>query len=331
MIKRIVAFLLIGCTLCISGCSAKSQSAANRAENENKLYLIAGLDDAAQNADVIFTVAYDANACEMRVAQIPRDTYLRCESPQNKINQLYSAKLAAGASEEEAFSVFASALERQFGMRLDGYLAVKLDVFRRIVDMLGGVDIELSRDMTLTIDTDRTLVLKAGMNHIDGNAAECFIRYRSGYAMGDIGRLDAQKLFLSALFAKLKNGLTLPAVYELSSIIKNDAITDVRFPTDVFPLLDTVRDGQKKTVVFATVPGEPAFGENGVSFYILNRKSAAEMAKKYMFAFREFDPDRSFTNKSIDSFANIYGDGTIKIREYSGEDIRDMTITIKDQ
>ena len=327
MLKRCFsAIILISFLAMLSGCSRRRDNAVDTAGKDSFLYLVAGLDDAANNTDVLFTVGYDAEGAVLRVAQIPRDTYIRSASSQNKINQIYATRLDEGATKEEAFAYLAKELERAFGMRLDGYLAVDLASFRELVDVLGGVEIELSHDMTFTTDTGEQITLKAGKNCISGDMAESFIRYRSGYAMGDLGRLDAQKLFLNALFGALRGNMTLPVISRISAICKSEAITDLSFPADIRPIIDTVRDGREKTTVFATVPGEPAIGKNGISYYVLNRKSAAEMAKSYMFAFRAFDPDRRFFDGESDAFSNIYEDDGIAIREYTADSIKDINI-----
>ena len=331
MKNRILAFILLVAVtvLCLASCADRYQTAIKKENKNHFLYLIAGLDDAAENTDVIFTVGYDADNHVMTVAQIPRDTYLNFGSSQNKLNQLYASAVASGMDKNSAFARFASGLERHFGVRFDGYLGIKLDAFKAVVERLGGLDIELSSDMTFSLDGEEKIKLKRGTNHITAKEAEVFVRYRSGYALGDLGRIDAQKLFLNALFLKMSSGMSLPLIFDIVDIIENDAISDISLSAVADLAMDAIGNKSEKTILYATVPGEATQSKYGVSYYVLNRKSAAEMAKRYMFAFREFDPDRRFVDRSSIAFSNIYDDTDIQIREYTAQSLNEMKIIEK--
>ena len=331
MKNRILALIILVtiAVLSFASCADRYQVTIKKESKNHFLYLIAGLDDAAENTDVIFTVGYDADNHIMTVAQIPRDTYLNFGSSQNKLNQLYASAVAEGMDKNSAFAKFTSGIERHFGVRFDGYLAIKLDAFKAVVDRLGGLDIELSSDMTFSLDGENQIILKRGTNHITSKEAEAFVRYRSGYALGDLGRIDAQKLFLNALFMKLASGMSLPLIIDIINVVENDAISDMSLSSVADVVLEAMGNKSEKTILYATVPGEATQGKHGVSYYILNRKSAAELAKRYMFAFREFDPDRRFVDRSSIAFSNIYDDTDIPIREYTAQSLNEMKIIEK--
>jgi len=326
--KSILKFTSV-CLICIillSSCFLKSDSVMKNGESDNHLYLVVGFDDAAENTDVIFTLGYDKSQNLVSVAQIPRDTYYNFGESQNKINQLYSSLRSKGEDSYEAMHKVTEEISYLFGTEFDGFIGITTDTFRKIVDGLGGVDIELSRDMTVYLDGDEPVILKAGINTINGEIAERFVRYRKGYAMGDIGRLDAQKMFLNALFAKASSGLTLPSLMSVASAIQSSAVTDMGLSDVVSLIMSSLTQKDTARSVFATVPGEAAVSEKGLSYFVLNRKSAAEIAKKYMFATREFDRDRKCRNSAEQAFMNIYDDDTLKIKEYYNEEIKDMHI-----
>ncbi len=322
-----IACLLLGILLIFTACRPKVESTAKKYEKDHYLYLVAGLDDAAKNTDVLFTLSYDANAHVTRIAQIPRDTYFGFGNAQNKINQFYATKISAGSDKMDAFDAFARELEVNFGTKFDGYIGISTSVFRKLVDTLGGLDIELEEDMVISLDSDsKEILLKKGTNHIDGEYAERFVRYRSGYAMGDLGRIDAQKIFLNALFSKIARGLTLPSLIEIAKIIQEEAITNIGLSKVINLVFDAISEKCDKTTYYATLPGEPAQNANGVSYYVLNRKSTAEMIKNYMFSYEEFDARRMFLNSADTAFVNIYEDDSIKLREYTGKTLSGMHI-----
>jgi LCP family protein required for cell wall assembly len=296
-------------------------------EKEKYLYLVAGLDDAAENTDVLFTLGYDSETHITRIAQIPRDTYFNFGGGQNKINQYYASRRYAGEDKSTAMSHTAEAISKLFGTEFDGYIALSTTAFRNVVNAIGGLNLEVPDDITVTLDTDESpIVLHKGVNHIDGAMAERFVRYRSGYVMGDLGRLDAQKIFLNALFAKVTAGLTFPSLMRIAGVLQNEAITNIKLSSIASIVIDEVKSDDEKKTVYATVPGEPIQNANGLSYYVLNRKSAAELAKTFMFATKEFDVKHQLCNNDELGFVNIYNDDSYKIKEYSNYDLSNMHI-----
>ena len=323
---KISALFLVIVTL-FTSCSGLTKTAIKNYEKEKYLYLVAGLDDAAENTDVLFTLGYDSETHITRIAQIPRDTYFNFGGGQNKINQYYASRRYAGEDKRLAMSHTAEAISELFGTEFDGYIALSTAAFRNVVNAIGGLDIDVPEDITVTLDTDESpIVLRKGINHIDGSMAERFVRYRSGYVMGDLGRLDAQKIFLNALFAKVTSGLTFPALMKIAGVLQNEAITNIKFSSIASLVIDEIKSDEEKKTVYATVPGEPTQAASGLSFYVLNRKSAAELAKDYMFATDEFDKKRQLCNDKELSFANIYNDDSFEIKEYSNYDLSNMHI-----
>ena len=313
----------------ISILSGSGGAALNKNSDSGKskfLYLVAGFDDAAENTDVLFTVGVDTDSSTAYVAQIPRDTYFAFGESQNKINQIYAVKRLRGSNQSDAMKATTDAISSAFGVEFDGYIGVTVDSFKKIVDAIGGVDIEVPQDITLQIDGEMPLLLHRGVNHISGSDAEKFVRYRKGYATGDLGRIDAQKLFLNAIFAKFSSAISVNSIIDLASVIKTDVITNLGI-SDLFSvLLKTNRSKAEKRTFYATVPGEAAFSSNGLSYYVLNRKSAAETARKYMFSKGKFDIEEKFLNKDDSKFVDIYRSENIFVKEFSNKNLADIKI-----
>ena len=237
--------------------------------------------------------------------------------------------MSAGVPQKNALEQTSHDIADAFGTKFDGFFGVTIETFKRIIDAVGGVDIVLNEEKRIYLDGEDPIVLKQGKNHIDGEAAERFVRYRSGYAMGDLGRIDAQKIFLNALFSKILTGLKLPTIIKVASIIEKEVTTDVKLYDFINVFIDVINSKTDKRAFYATLPGEPVESENGLSFYVLNRKSSAEMVSKYMFANEEFDKERKFLNSSDNHFSNVYFDDSVKFKEYTSENIKDLRITKK--
>lgn len=325
----ITLILFIVLSILLASCAPKAKDAIGECKKEKYVYLVVGFDEAAENTDVLFTMTYDAKTNTAYVAQIPRDTYYKFGSGQNKINQIYATLVSQGNSSKNALKITAEKIAKLFGTEFDGYLGITVDTFRNVVDAIGGIDLELKQDMTLYLDDENPLFLKKGKNHIDGNSAVSFVRFRSGYAMGDLGRIDAQKLFLNSLFWKLSEGVSLPLLFKLAGAFQNRIITDVKLMDVLSLYIDAMNSEHEKKVCYVTVPGCPVENSNGISFYVLNRKSAAEIAKKYMYATEPFDSDRLCTDINESGFIEIYEDNTIAYREYTNHNLNNIQIIQK--
>jgi LCP family protein required for cell wall assembly len=289
------------------------------------VYLLVGIDDVADNTDVICAVSYDESDNTIRVLQIPRDTYFDFGFSQRKINQIFSTKTASGMDKTKALAETTSEIAKALGVEFDGFAGIGTLAFRNIIDAIGGVDIDLPYDINISSSEDDVTLLKKGINHLDGTLAEKFVRYRQGYIMGDLSRVDAQKLFISAVISKVKNDISFTKLIEIASIYHRDVVSDIRLNSGL-EILSAMMSRGGTSIYYATMPGEPALSENNLSFYVLNRKSSAEIVKKYLFAENEFDFERRFVRSDNIAFLNIYNDEDFVAREFCDEDLENINI-----
>ncbi len=61
-----------------------------------------------------------------------------------------------------------------FGVPIDHYVMIDMDDFRRIVDAIGGVTVQVPYTLA-----DKRCVIGAGIQHLDGARALCFARHRA--------------------------------------------------------------------------------------------------------------------------------------------------------
>lgn len=324
--KRLICLFCVTVILfTLSSCGRRAMD-ASYGDDGKMLFLVAGLDEAAENTDVLFTLGIDTNENRSYIAQIPRDTYFNFGKSQNKINQIYSSQRACGVAEDSAMNTLVNCLGEALGCDFDGYLALKISAVGDIVDIIGGIDIELKSDMQIKLDGEEPISLKAGKNHINGTVAQSFVRYREGYASADLGRIDAQKLFLNSLFAKMSSGMSLPALFSLAKHFEKNSYTNVRL-TEFVPIIFKACFSTKSPLAyFVTMPGEADVTESGLSYYFLNKTASGRVAQKYMFAKNEFDSKKIFVNTSQKSFINIYNDENLVYNEYSGDDVHEISL-----
>lgn len=251
-------------------------------------FLILGLDDAAENTDTVLLVRYDPAADRVVIAQIPRDTYCKSRFDIPKLNHIYPACRAAGDDPQTALRYTKEVLSEAFGIPIDGAAALPLSAFRAIVDAIGGVPFTLTAPLTYTDQTGNAVTLPEGDVLLDGYAAAAFVRYRAGYADGDLGRVRAQGEFLAALYRRVASGLPLPSVLSLlfhpaeGLTVAADREAVIRLASDF-----AVRRRATEATFFSFA-GD-ATETDGTWYYVINRRAAEEALSRY-FATDRFDP-----------------------------------------
>ena len=273
-------------------------------ESDSRLnVLVMGKDNTSGLCDMIMLVSYDTSSNSACVLQIPRDTYASyTESSYKKIN---GAVNALGGEKE-----FCDFLSEALCVKIDKYVTVNLDAVGEVVDIIGGVEVDIPFDMNYKDPSQGLSInLKKGKTVLDGEGAQQFVRYRSGYAEGDLGRMDAQKIFLAALVSKLKSAGSLLRVNEIFTAVSDDIKTDISMTDIVLLAADALCISSDK-VTFVTLAGQSAVASiSGASYYVVSRSAAIRIVNELLGGNADeesFDRNRVFLNDRYESFSNIY-------------------------
>lgn len=273
-------------------------------------FLITGIDDALGGSDVIMLAALDPAAGSVRIVQIPRDTYInRPGSENHKINSVYAtavtkARLQGQSATEAAHTgnrALRAFLQTNMGIPIDHYVSVNTKGFRSIVDAVGGVKVKIPMDIDYDDNSQNLHIhLKAGEQLLDGARAEQFVRFRSGYRTADYGRMDAQKIFLSAFFHKVKSEFTLPTAVKLATACLSQVKSDLA-AADLIPLIRCALQTKAENIRMITLKGQAAKDETGVLCEVLSKRYAVDLLTDYLLprggksTDLVFDPNGVFT------------------------------------
>ena len=108
---------------------------------------------------------------------------------------------------------------------------MNLDGFVNIVDALGGVEMNVPYRLYYPDPAQNLYIdLYPGYQTLTGAEAEQFVRFRHGYLQADIGRQNAQKMFMSAFIQKAKSSLNISNVGTLTTVateIIDNLTTDI--------------------------------------------------------------------------------------------------------
>ena len=306
--KKTVCILLVLSIVCGAMLSCKGREVqGDRADAPTAggglmRVLVLGCDRAASLADSILLFTVDASAHVVSVLQIPRDTYAEYTSR--------SYKKINGALNALGIDGMVAMLEKTFGVDVDAYVTLKPDALVGIVDAIGGLDLSVPMDMDYSDPAQGLEIhLKAGPAHLDGKAAEQFVRFRSGYANADLGRLDAQKLFLQALAVRcssLSFSETLNAAMHAMTTVQ----TNLSLPAAI-RLITALRACDAEEIPMQTLPGAAIRGESGAWYYVVNRAGAMRVVNELLrpalpLGEEQFDPDRMLDRALDPRFHSIY-------------------------
>ena len=296
--------------------------------------LVLGVDAAAENSDVVLLCRYESEKKQLTLLQLPRDMYIEGEDDIPKLNHIYAACRANGMDRQEALSYTANTLSEAFSFPIDAAACLDLSVFSSLVDAVGGIPIDIPFDMTYEDEEQGlSILLKKGRTVLDGSTAEQFVRYRSGYVEGDLGRVDAQKLFLAAGLHQVLQSMTVTdAVSVFARHYSRLAFCgEARM---LFSVMNELFSERKNlSVQFLSIPGEAVKAE-GTWYYVINRQATCEVIGQFFApsAAAEpslFDQNGRFYNES-NTISNIYFSTDMSYHVYRAEEITDINILKKD-
>ena len=124
-----------------------------------------------------------------------------------------------------------------YGLRLDGSAIVSFKTFQKVIDDLGGVDIELTPaeaeylNTTNYVSKKSNRTLKPGINHMNGNQALGYARVRKRATLdgsnNDFGRTSRHRRVMAAIFKEVKKSNPVTLVKLLDTIF-SQVQTDIK-------------------------------------------------------------------------------------------------------
>ncbi|MDY4416843.1 LCP family protein [Selenomonas sp.] len=225
--------------------------------------MIMGVDereDDVGRSDTLMIATVDPKRSRAALLSIPRDTRVKIAGHGwDKINAAY----AYGGERLTQRTV-----EDFLGVNMDHYVIINTHAFQKIIDAIGGIDIDVEKRMYYEDpwDDDGGLVidLRPGMQHMDGKTAVTYVRYRD--EEGDIGRIKRQQKFMAACMEKITSPTIIP---KLPAVIR-EVLGSVKTDLSMRQLLEfagTLKEAQRNGLKTDMVPGRPLYID-GISYWI---------------------------------------------------------------
>lgn len=147
--------------------------------------------DEVARSDSMILCTYQKKTGKLIMTSFLRDLYVPIPGhSSNRINAAY----ALGGME-----LLEETLEENFALHIDGGVEVDFSQFSEIIDLLGGVELELRQDEAEMINEETGSSLTQGRQTLTGEQALLYSRIRSLDADGDFSRTDRQRKVLSAM------------------------------------------------------------------------------------------------------------------------------------
>ena len=182
-------------------------------------FLLMGTDQVSGSTDTIMVATFDIKKHSIDVVSIPRDTLVDVSWGTKRVNTIYATKGLEGMLDGIADLV---------GYKLNCYAVVDIEAFVKLIDTIGGVDYDVPVDMYYDApDQNLHIAISKGMHHLDGEEALKVVRFRSGYATADIGRIGTQQDFLKTVADQLLRIGNVTKIKEFAEIFEEYVDTNL--------------------------------------------------------------------------------------------------------
>jgi len=228
---------------------------------------------AGKRSDTMLLVHISKARDKAILISIPRDTYALIPEHTTKAGKV---KPAVYSKINSAFNwgdapLLIQVIENMTQLKIDHYVEVNFAGFARVVDSLGGVEVCTKKDID---DPKSHLVLPAGVHTLNGLESLKYVRTREFDGMGDLGRMQRQQSFMSAVLRKATSAGVLLNPITMASFI-NSALSAVTTDSslknsDLILLAKQMKSLSTSSVRTLTVPlSNLNYNENGVTASVL--------------------------------------------------------------
>jgi LCP family protein required for cell wall assembly len=228
---------------------------------------------AGKRSDTMLLVHISKARDKAVMISIPRDTFALIPEHTSKTGKLIPAVYSKINSSFNwgGAPLLIQTIEEMTELKIDHYIEINFAGFARIVDSIGGVEICTKKNIN---DPKSHLVLEAGVHTLNGIESLKYVRTREFDGMGDIGRMQRQQAFMSAVLRKATSAGVLLNPVTMAGFI-NSALSAVTTDSelknsDLIALAKQMKSLSTSSVRTLTVPlSDLNYYSNGVTSAVL--------------------------------------------------------------
>ena len=242
------------------------------------------VDNTSGRSDAVIILSIDKKHNKIKMISVARDSYVDIDGHnKDKLTHAY----AYGKS-----TLAVKTLNKNFNLEITDYVTVNFHGFSRIIDYIGGVEVEVDQKEKDPLNSyvlpklvkagfKCDLIERTGMQKLTGTQALCYSRIRK--IDGDIERGNRQKEVLAAMFARVKsmNVAKLPKIAEMvfsecqTSLSSSDIMSMGLWAISSKPEMENM-----------SIPNDNVKGKGqtirGVWYYVYDIEAAAAEMKKFI-------------------------------------------------
>jgi len=236
------------------------------------------------NTDAIILLSVNTRDNTIKLVSLLRDTYVEIPDYKvgadgtpygNKINSVYATGYKTGETTEEkkknGAELLMKVIENTYDIDITGYAFVNFSSFEKIIDRLGGIDLQLGEKeaaylcKTNYISKEQYRTVQPGWNHMNGNQVLGYCRVRKevtlGGASNDYGRTQRHRRVINAVVQQYKS-LSFTSMYSVLKDILGYINTDLTVD-QLSELLENVVENKTFTINQMRLPAEELFVDSG--------------------------------------------------------------------
>lgn len=231
-------------------------------------------------SDTMMLVKIDKKTGKVNAVSIPRDTRTKI------VNHEGFRKINASFAKDGPYAAI-DTLRNFTNVDFTNYVAIDYKGVKEIVDIIGGIEVDVPFDMDYDDPTDSPplhIHLKKGKQKLDGKAAMEFLRFRKSNKkqgdkfIGDVGRVTHQQYFMKEL---MKQTLSTKNITKLPRILRagiEHVLTNISID-EVFELAKVFTSYKAEKLTIDTIPGNEKY-ISGSSYFVCDEEETAKLFKK---------------------------------------------------
>lgn len=224
-------------------------------------------------SDTMLLIRFNPHTEQLVVLSLPRDTRTLVDGRLTKLNEANrdGGPVLAAKSVSDLLG----------GIAIDRYVRINVQGVEKLVDALGGININVPMDMRYQDESQHLYIdLEAGQQHLDGDQALQFLRFRYD-EKGDIGRIQRQQTMIRAIVNQALTPKTIARTPKILSVIQSHVDTNLNVE-ELLALAGFAAQQNDYNVQMLMLPGQPStVSQFELSYWLPNFTEVDDMVAEY--------------------------------------------------
>lgn len=221
--------------------------------------------------DTLMLALIHPKLARVNLISIPRDAYVPIpQHGKHKLNHSFS---------KGGVDLTIKTIETWLDIDLKGYFSIDFEGFEKLVDLVGGIEIEVDRDMAYDDPEDGTSIrLNQGLQVLNGKQALDFVRFRhsnDGKTDSDYKRMERQQKVLKTIGGEMVSIHYMMKMFAMMRVLEEHLKTTLK-PAELDTLIRLVPQLDMNNFVTTSMTGEGKY-EDGLWFEVISNQEKSRI------------------------------------------------------